>query len=79
MGQHAIPPCPCCGYRTGCTTCPICYWTDDGRPDQDAALVVAGPNDGLSLVDARLNFSIYGASAPRYRDLVRPPRADEHP
>jgi Cysteine-rich CPCC len=41
--------------------------------------VVAGPNDGLSLVDARLNFSIYGASAPRYQDLVRPPRADEHP
>ena len=41
--------------------------------------MVAGPNDGLSLVDARLNFSIYGASALRYRELVRAPRTDEHP
>lgn len=38
-----------------------------------------GPNAGLSLRDARLNFSIYGASAPRYRELVRQPRVDEMP
>ncbi|GAB3832052.1 hypothetical protein GCM10027610_023570 [Dactylosporangium cerinum] len=42
--------------------------------------VGAGSRNGdLSLADARLNFSIYGASTPRYKDLVRAPRADERP
>jgi hypothetical protein len=36
-------------------------------------------NGNLSLADARLNFRIYGASAARYQDLVRPPRGDEQP
>ena len=36
-------------------------------------------NGDLSLTEARLNFTIYGASTPRYRDLVRPPRSDELP
>jgi hypothetical protein len=37
------------------------------------------PNGELTLREARLNFAIYGACHPRYEDLVRPPRADEHP
>jgi hypothetical protein len=41
--------------------------------------VTGSLNGDLSLVEARLNFSIYGASSPRYRDLVRPPRLDERP
>ncbi|MBN1174432.1 MAG: hypothetical protein JXA67_19855 [Micromonosporaceae bacterium] len=75
----AQPPdrCPCCGYRTGCTTCPVCFWTDDGRGEHDAARLINGPNSDLTLVDARLNFAIYGASHPRYRSLVRAPRSDE--
>src|SRR5439155_17246559 len=36
-------------------------------------------NTDLSLADAQLNFSIYGASAPRYQNLVRAPRHDERP
>ncbi|GGM27250.1 hypothetical protein GCM10007977_030570 [Dactylosporangium sucinum] len=42
-------------------------------------MVTGSRNGELSLADARLNFSIYGASAPRYQELVRPPRDDERP
>jgi hypothetical protein len=41
--------------------------------------VRGGPNGALSLSDARLNFAIYGASHPRYQDVVRAPRSDERP
>jgi cysteine-rich CPCC protein len=73
----AIPQCPCCGYRTGCSTCPVCFWTDDGRGTDNLEAVHDGPNGDLSLSAARLNFAVYGASHRRYEDLVRPPRADE--
>jgi hypothetical protein len=42
-------------------------------------MVTGGPNGDVSLSDARLNFSIYGASHRRYLDVVRPPRSDELP
>jgi hypothetical protein len=77
--EQPVEGCPCCGYRTGCTTCPVCFWTDDGQRDADAGVVAGGPNGEVSLSDARLNFSIYGASHRRYRDVVRPPRSDERP
>lgn len=79
MIEQAAECCPCCGYRTGCTTCPVCFWTDDGHRDADADMVAGGPNGALSLSDARLNFSIYGASDRRYQELVRRPRSDELP
>jgi len=69
--------CPCCGFLTGVTTCPICFWTDDGQSDTDADVVRGGPNGDLSLSAARLNFAIYGASHPRYQDVVRTARPDE--
>ncbi len=72
MAQSPASRCPCCGYRTGCTTCPVCYWTDDGH-------AIDGFNGDLTLAEAQLNFSIYGASAPRYQDLVRSARPDELP
>ncbi|MEV4513404.1 CPCC family cysteine-rich protein [Dactylosporangium sp. NPDC049525] len=79
MGQPTWPRCACCGFRTGCNTCPICYWTDDGRSEAHAEAVAGSRNGDLSLADARLNYSIYGASTPRYQHLVRPPRDDERP
>ncbi|MDG4767090.1 CPCC family cysteine-rich protein [Solwaraspora sp. WMMD406] len=79
MGPHSVDRCPCCGYRTGCITCPVCFWTDDGQGDQDAEVVRDGPNGDLSLSHARLNFAIYGASHRRYADMVRSPRPDEYP
>ncbi|MFE9655825.1 CPCC family cysteine-rich protein [Micromonospora sp. NPDC006431] len=77
--QQSLDRCPCCAYRTGCTTCPVCFWTDDGQRDADAGTVAGGPNGDVSLSDAQLNFAIYGASHPRYVDVVRPPRSDELP
>jgi hypothetical protein len=57
----------------------VCFWSDDSRSDSDNILVPGDPNGGLSLREARLNFTIYGASHRRYADVVRPPRADELP
>lgn len=80
MSEPQIPRCPCCGYRTGCSTCPVCFWTDDGRDENEASRVIPdGPNGELSLSDARLNYAIYGACHRRYADVVRPPRPDEYP
>ena len=79
MDRPKIKQCPCCYYRTGCTTCPVCFWTDDGQDDTDAHLVRDGPNGELSLAEARLNFAIYGASHRRYADVVRAARFDERP
>ncbi|HEX8630508.1 MAG TPA: CPCC family cysteine-rich protein [Catenuloplanes sp.] len=77
MDRLSLNRCPCCFYRTGCSTCPVCFWTDDGQDDKDADVVRGGPNGELSLNDARLNFALYGASHRRYADVVRPPRVDE--
>lgn len=79
MTEQSPARCPCCGYRTGCATCPVCFWTDDGRGEADAGVVIDGPNGALTLANARLNFFVYGASDPKYRELVRPPRGDELP
>jgi hypothetical protein len=79
VDRLTIERCPCCRYRTGCTTCPVCFWTDDGQDDRDADVVRGGPNGELSLTDARLNYAIYGASHRRYTDVVRAARPDEAP
>nr|WP_230415832.1 CPCC family cysteine-rich protein [Micromonospora tarapacensis] len=71
--------CPCCAFRTGGGTCPVCFWTDDGQTDADADAVRGGPNGDLSLSHARLNFAVYGACHPRYQELVRAPRPEEVP
>jgi hypothetical protein len=81
VGKQAIDAevCPCCKFRTGYGTCPVCFWTNDGQGDPDADVVRGGPNGDLSLSHARLNFAIYEASHPRYQEMVRGPRADERP
>lgn len=58
----------------------MCFWTDDGRRDPDAGVVTPGSRNGdMSLAEARLNFTVYGASHRRYQQVVRPPRPDEYP
>jgi hypothetical protein len=74
-----LRPCPCCGYRTGCRTCPVCYWTNLDTGDRPVDAFDLDPNAELTLSEARLNFAVYGASHRRYADLVRPPRAEEQP
>jgi hypothetical protein len=59
--------CPCCGYLTleergGYDICPVCFWEDDGQDDADADTVRCGPNQGLSLTEARHNFREFSAS-----------------
>ncbi|NJC73670.1 hypothetical protein HC031_28685 [Planosporangium thailandense] len=79
MIQQPLNGCPCCGYRTGCTTCPVCVLNRCGHRDTDTGAVTGRPNGEVSLRDARRNFSIYRASHRRYRDVVRPSRSDELP
>lgn len=62
--------CPCCGYRTfdgppGTEEiCPVCNWRDD-LMHLRFPLFNGRPN-GVSLVDAQLNFSLIGFPAPAY-------------
>jgi len=75
--------CPCCQFKTlhgrgGDEICPVCFWEDDGQDDHDAEEVRGGPNGTLSLVQARNNFTAFGASDQKCVTHVRPPLADEH-
>ena len=74
-----LQPCVCCGNRTGCRTCPVCFWTMANGGDNRVGPGSDDPNGGLDLGEARLNFAVYGATRRRYVGLVRPPRADEVP
>ncbi|WP_263373095.1 CPCC family cysteine-rich protein [Granulicella aggregans] len=75
-------PCPCCGFRTlhqkgGDDICPVCYWQDDGQDDSDADIVRGGPNNLLSLSEARRNFAEIGASDLLFIGNVRAPLPSE--
>lgn len=68
-------PCPCCGYKTigevaSYDICLICWWEDDGQNDEDADKVTGGPNDNISLTQARINFVTCGLYNPKRTDLM---------
>lgn len=53
--------CPCCsqktlGERANFEICPECGWEYDGQDDANAHIVRGGPNGGLSLTQARLEY-----------------------
>jgi hypothetical protein len=53
--------CPCCGHATlsergGYEICDECGWEDDGQDNHDSAVVRGGPNGGLSLDEARVQY-----------------------
>ena len=51
---------------------------DEAIREADAADVVrGGPNGGLSLTQARINYRQFGACAEQSIEHVRPPRPDE--
>lgn len=82
MAQPAKNLCPCCGYRTlpergAYEICPVCFWEDDGQCDDNADIVMGGPNKDLSLTAARANFSRIGAADERWLAYVRAPTAEE--
>ena len=75
-------PCPCCGYKTigdrgGFEICPVCFWEDDGQDDPDADEVRGGPNELLSLTQARQKFRRYGAVDEKFVKDVRRPKPEE--
>jgi hypothetical protein len=69
--------CPCCGYRvfTGPPgtedLCPICGWRDDAMHLRFPAF--AGLPNGISLIDAQLNYSLIGAKDEAALKSVRFP------
>lgn len=66
-------PCACCGFHTLKGTaeseiCPVCYWDNDrDNPER------GGPNNLVSLTEARLNFVEIGGSDLLWIGEVRPP------
>jgi hypothetical protein len=56
--------CPCCHLptlreRAAFEICSICGWEDDGQDDQNADLILGGPNSNYSLTESRTNFTKY--------------------
>jgi hypothetical protein len=74
--------CPCRKFKTLCgrgqfEICHVCYWEDDGQDEADAERVLGGPNGGLSLKQAQINFKQIGAIDARWKTKVRAPDPDE--
>ena len=74
--------CPCCGYYTfsqkpngNYDICPVCFWEDDIKAFSDIHKSCSSNN--ISLVQARKNFSKFGACMETMIDNVRPPKNDE--
>ena len=75
-------PCPCCGYFTldaepvgTFEVCPVCYWEDDDVQAADPAY--EGGANGVSLNEAKVNFSKYGAIKKAFVKEVRKPLPEE--
>lgn len=72
--------CPCCGYPTlseppgSFAICPICRWEDDYA--QLVAPAMMGGANHVSLIQAQLNYRIYGVSDPEYKDRARAPKPE---
>jgi hypothetical protein len=76
--------CPCCGYLTfdeepagTFEICPVCYWEDDNVQNADPDY--EGGANGISLNQARMNFSKYGAVQEKFMRNVRKPLSEEIP
>ncbi|WP_420547618.1 CPCC family cysteine-rich protein [Curvivirga sp.] len=74
--------CLCCGYRTldepatgNYDICPVCFWEDD--PIQASDPDYKGGANQVSLIQARSNYSVFGASDKDLLEHVRPPMEHE--
>lgn len=77
-------PCPCCGYLTfdeepsgTFEICPVCYWEGDNVQNENPNY--EGGANGISLNEARKNFSKYGAIQKKFIKGVRKPLPEEIP
>lgn len=73
-GPVVLEACPCCGRRTlgargDYEICSVCWWEDDGQDNENASVVMGGPNYHLSLTQGRYNFILAGISDPSRSDL----------
>ncbi|MEZ4712069.1 MAG: CPCC family cysteine-rich protein [Caldilineaceae bacterium] len=70
--------CPCCGYYTlthaaNYEVCAICFWEDIPVSDVDMRMT----SNRITLRQAQQNFVAFGACEAEYRELVRPPTAED--
>lgn len=77
-------PCPCCGYLTfydesygSFEICPVCFWEDDDVQNDDPRF--DGGANGISLIEAKENFTKYGAIKKDFINDVRKPLVEEQP
>lgn len=84
MTNKNLSPCPCCKYITIPNNgdalgyiCPVCFWeidlfitSDDEKSDQ---------NNGLTLIEARVNYKEFGAVTLECKEHCREPKRDEYP
>lgn len=77
IGQpYQLFSCPCCGYQTldslgDYDICKVCWWEDDGQDNHNASKLMGGPNYGITLIRARINFLKYGIYDPSREDLKK--------
>lgn len=77
-------PCHCCGYLTiegeasgTFLICPICFWEDDNVQCDDPTF--EGGANKVSLIEAKRNFTAFGATEKRFAKYVRKPFPEEYP
>lgn len=70
-----LEACPCCGYRTledlsGFDICTVCWWEEDGSDNDLNDTLLGGPNQGVTLISARINFIRFGLFTADRPDLM---------
>ena len=71
-----LEACPCCGSRTlgeraAYEICRVCWWEDDGQDNNQADIIMGGPNKNISLTLGRYNFIKFGLFNPNRKDLMK--------
>ena len=56
--------------------CPVCFWEDDPSQGEDV-FFETGANNDMSLLEARINFTNFGAWEADAKPLVRQLRSNE--